>query len=241
MKIIPAILPQRFSEIVSSVEAVSGAVDTVQIDLVDGVFAPSKTWLFNGKDEQVLAEFEREERGMPQWEMLNYEFDLMIKDPLKHIDRIMMLGPAKIIFHFESFETGAMLEYFEQLPEIVRTTVSFGIALGIGTPPEDVAPFIPFISSIQCMGIAQVGFQGNPFDVRALAQIRQTKELYPSITVSVDGGVNHASIPLIAEAGADSVVVGSAVFGNENPRGTIKALQHVCIQSRTTTTSENLN
>ena len=119
----------------------------------------------------------------------------------------------------------ALIDYFEHLPEIVRTTVSFGIAIGIGTPPEDVAPFIPFISTIQCMGTATIGYQGQPFDVRAIAQVRKAKELYPDKTISVDGGVNRASLPLLVEAGADACVVGSTIFQNDNPRGTIKELK----------------
>ena len=238
MKIIPAVLPQRYNDIVKSVDAVAGSANTIQIDIVDGSFAPNKTWLFNGKDEEIIGEFEREERGLPQWDTINYELDLMMRDPLKHIDRIMMLGPAKIIFHLESFEKEALIDYFEHLPEIVRTTVSFGIAIGIGTPPEDVAPFIPFISTIQCMGIATIGYQGQPFDVRVIAQVRKAKELYPDKTISVDGGVNRASLPLLVEAGADACVVGSTIFQNDNPRGTIKELKDLC---REISAQENSN
>lgn len=231
MKIIPAILPQRYRQIEEGIEQIIGVADTVQIDFVDGQFAANKTWLFNGKDEEVLGEFEREERGLPHWEELNYEFDIMVRDPLQYIDKLVMLGPSKIIFHLEGFQKDEMMNYFETLPEIVRTTISFGIAIGIGTPPEDVAPFIPFISSIQCMGISDPGFQGQQFNVDAIAQVRRAKELYPGIAISVDGGVSSASIPLLIEAGATELVVGSAIFGSGDPRGTIGELQTLCNQA----------
>lgn len=230
--IIPAILPNRFADIESAVEAVDSTADTVQIDIVDGVFAPNKTWLFNGKDASILQELEAETRGMPRWETMNYELDLMVKDPLQHIDRFLMLGPSKIIFHLESVKGEDLLHYFETVPEVVRTTVSFGIAIGIGTPPEDIAPFAQYIDSIQCMGISNIGFQGQPFNVDALAQVRRAKELYPDKVISVDGGVNAASIPLIIEAGADTLVIGSALFGNDNPRGTIQVLNRLCEEAK---------
>ncbi len=228
MKIIPAILPKRYYDIEKAVEKITGAASTVQIDFVDGFLAPNRTWWFNRKDEEILGEFEREERGMPEWENINYEFDIMVRDPLKQIDIFIMLGPSKIIFHLESFDPKEMLAYFEKLPEIVRSTIQFGIAIGIGTPPEDVAPYIPFISTIQCMGIASIGYQGQLFDVGAIAQVRRTKELYPDKVISVDGGVTRASLPLLIEAGATQFVVGSAIFGNDDPHGTIQELKHLC-------------
>jgi len=230
--IIPAILPNRFDEIEASVKAVEGTVDTVQLDIVDGVFAPNKTWLFNGKDASILQELEAETRGMPRWETMNYELDLMVKDPLTHIEHFLMLGPSKVIFHLESVKESELLQYFETLSEVVRTTISFGMAISIGTPPEDIAPFAPFISTIQCMGISDIGFQGQAFNVDALAQIRRAKELYPDKRISVDGGVNAASIPLIIEAGADTLVIGSALFGNDNPRGTIQVLNRLCEEAK---------
>ncbi len=234
MKIIPAILPQRYRDIEQGVEKIYGAASTVQIDIVDGVFAPNKTWLFNSKDEEIIGEFEREERGMPHWESMNYEFDLMVRDPLSHIEKFLILGPSKIIFHLESFEKDSMLAYFEKLPEIIRTTVEFGVAISIGTPPEDIAPYIPYITTIQCMGIANIGYQGQLFDARTLAQVHHTKELYPDKTIVVDGGMNHASIPLVATAGATQFIVGSAIFGNDDTHGTIRELQALCNKANTT-------
>lgn len=230
MKIIPAILPTRYWDIEKAVEKIIGAASTVQIDFVDGFFAPNRTWWFNRKDEGIIAEFEREERGMPHWDTVNYEFDVMARDPLQYIDTLIMLGPSKIIFHLESFEREAMLAYFGALPEVVRSTVQFGIAISIGTPPEDIQPYLPYISTIQCMGIGQIGVQGQPFDVRAIAQVRRAKALYPDKIISVDGGVNSASAPLLVEAGATQLIVGSAIFQNEDPQGTIRELKRLCRQ-----------
>lgn len=227
MKIIPAILPHRYYDIRDNVEKVYGAVDTVQVDFVDGRFATNRTWWFNNKNEDVLAAFLSQEEGLPHWEDMNYEFDLMLKDPLGQIDTFIALGPSKIIFHLESLEQEKMLAYFAALPEIVRSTISFGIAIGIETDPALVTPYLEYIDTIQCMGIVNVGFQQQAFDLRAIEQVKKAKALFPDKHISVDGAVSLANAVQLAEAGADTLVVGSAVFLSDDIHGTIYRLQDV--------------
>lgn len=222
MKIIPAILPQSYRGIELGVDKVHEMVDTVQIDFVDGHVAHTRTWLFNNKDTEHFSALEREDEGMPYWNSMNYEFDLMVKNPLEKMDMFMMLGPAKIIFHYGTFEEAAMLEYFENLPMIIQETTSFGIAIAIGTDPAVLAPFIEYIDTIQCMGIKDIGFQGRPFDPDALTLVAAVRALYPDKDISVDGGVNLENAPLLKAAGATSLVVGSALFRSTDPHGTIE-------------------
>lgn len=228
MKIIPAILPQRFYDIERSIAKIEGVASTVQIDFVDGFFAPNRTWWFNRKDEEILGEFEREERGLPLWQDINYEFDLMVRNPLEHIDTFVMLGPSKIIFHLDSVDHTELLAYFEKLPEVVRTTISFGIALGRDTDIAVIEPFLPYITSIQCMGIASVGYQGQPYDERVITQIQAVHAKYPEKIIVVDGAVNSENIVELARAGATQFVVGSAIFGSDDPHGTIRELKQLC-------------
>jgi ribulose-phosphate 3-epimerase len=227
MKIIPAILPMRYYDIRDGVEKVYVAVDTVQVDFVDGNFAANRTWWFNGKNEDTLAAFLSQEEGLPHWQEMNYEFDLMIKDPLSQIDTFIALGPSKIIFHIESLEQEKMLAYLEALPEIVRSTISFGMAINVDTDPSLVTPYLDYIDTIQCMGIANVGFQQQAFDPRTIEQVRKAKELFPDKHISVDGAVSLANAVQLAEAGADTLVVGSAVFLSDDIHGTIYKLQDV--------------
>lgn len=227
MKIIPAILPMRYYDIRDGVEKVYGAVDTVQVDFVDGHFASNRTWWFNGKNEDTLAAFLSQEEGLPHWQEMNYEFDLMVKDPLSQIDTFVALGPSKIIFHIESLEQEKMLQYFESLPEIVRSTISFGMAINVDTDPSLVAPYTDYIDTIQCMGISNVGFQQQAFDPRAIEQVQKAKQLFPGKHISVDGAVSLANAAQLAEAGVDTLVVGSAVFLSNDIHGTIYRLQDV--------------
>jgi ribulose-phosphate 3-epimerase len=238
MKIIPAILPQRYHEIENAIDQVIGIAETIQIDFVDGHFATNKTWWFNGKDKEILDEFIREERGLPHWQDINYELDLMVKDPIQHIEQFFMLGPSKVIFHVESLDQEKTLNFFETLPEIIRSTILFSIAINIYTDPEAIQPYISYISGIQCMGIASIGYQGQPFDPKALEQIQKLHELYPDKPIAVDGAVDEENIIQLIDAGATEFVIGSAIFGNTDPRGTIKKFQKLC-NTREHTASEN--
>lgn len=226
-KIIPAILPQTYTGIIHGADRVHECVDTIQIDFVDGVFAPNQTWLFNNKEKERFSAIEREDEGLPYWDTLDYEFDLMVQNPLEKMDLFMALGPTKLIFHIGSFKEEEMLAYFEGLPLIIKETISFGMAVGVDTDIALVEPYRAYIDTIQCMGIAEIGVQGKPFDERVLTQIQKAKELFPEKRISVDGGVSLATAPALVRAGADTLVVGSALFGSTDIYGTIELLENI--------------
>lgn len=226
VKIVPAILPQRFSDIERGVQAIVGSTDTVQVDFVDGEFAPNKTWGFNGKDEEMMNDILKEKRGMPQWEDVDYEFDLMLVHPIEEVEKLLRLGPSRIIFHLESLETDVALKYFQTLPTIINDVVGFGIAIDVATDPSGIEPYAQYIDTIQCMGIDKVGFQGQAFDSKVIEQIKKVKTLFPDKHISVDGGVSLKTAPELIAAGADTLIVGSAIFESEDPRSTLEMFKH---------------
>ncbi len=228
IKITPAILPHSYKGIEIPVERVLGAADTVQIDIVDGHFAPNRTWLFNNKDEDTIQAIYDQEVGMPYWQELNYELDLMVKDPMQYMETFIALGPSKIIFHVEGLDTEKTVAFFETLPEIIRSAIAFSIAIGIDTDPVAIAPYIEYIESIQCMGIRNVGYQGQAFDEAVYEQIKKVKALYPDKSIAVDGGVSLENAAQLVIAGATELVIGSALFQNTDSRGTIEAFQRLC-------------
>jgi ribulose-phosphate 3-epimerase len=241
IKIIPAILPHSYKGIEIPVERILGAATTVQIDIVDGHFAPSRTWLFNHKDEETISAIFDQEVGMPYWQELNYELDLMVKEPIQYIDTFVMLGPSKITFHLEGLDPEITLAYFQEMPEIIRAAISFGMAINIDTDPAGIAPYIPFIESIQCMGIKNVGYQGQQFDEEVYEQIKKVKALYPDKSIAVDGGVSLENAAQLVEAGATELIIGSALFQNNDSRGTIEAFEEVCTKILHSGTSQSEN
>ncbi len=226
IEIIPAVLPQTYADIEKAVTAVHAIAPTIQIDFCDGKYVQSKTWWFNGKDVARKDAILSEQEGLPFWDSTNYEFDLMIEDPLTHIDTFIALGPSKIIFHKKSLSVEALLQYFETLPEVTRQVISFGIALQLDDDPKEIAPLVPYLRRIQCMGIEHIGSQGQPFTDKAVSMVKALHDLYgDKVRISVDGGVNESNIPALVAAGARRLVVGSAIFQSVDPHGTIEALQ----------------
>jgi pentose-5-phosphate-3-epimerase len=236
IKITPAILPHSYRGIEAAAEKVVDAVDSVQIDFVDGHFASNRTWLFNNKDEEKLHDIMDEEMGMPYWDSLNYEFDLMVKDPLQYLETFIALGPSKMIFHIEGLKEEKTLAFFETLPDILQQAIRFGMAIGIDTDPALLAPYMPYIESIQCMGIKNVGFQAQAFDEGVFAQIKRVRELYPDKMIAVDGAVSLENAQQLVEAGVTELVIGSALFQNIDSRATIEAFRKLCA---TTSPHEN--
>ncbi|MCS6903345.1 MAG: ribulose-phosphate 3-epimerase, partial [Candidatus Bipolaricaulota bacterium] len=74
------------------------------------------------------------------------------------------------------------------------------------------------------------GFAGQSFLPATLDKIRKAKALIATkranVEIEVDGGVNRHNVREIAQAGADILVAAKAVFGQENPRAALQALQH---------------
>ncbi len=206
MEIIPAILPRDFAEIEEKVEMIKGYAKTVQIDICDGAFVPSSTWPYKKQDENFEA-IMREDKGMPAWEKVDYEFDLMIKDPSENdMRQWLSAGAARIIVHLESSND------LNPCLAVINGLVEIGLAINLDTPLSEIEKYADKINFIQCMGIRKIGFQGQKFDADTINKVKEIKTLYPHLKVSVDGGVSLENAPLLKHAGADRVVAGSAIF-----------------------------
>ncbi len=218
IEIIPAILPQDFSEIEEKTARVKGPVKNVQIDICDGHFVPSFTWPYKKHDDS-FDKMLSEEIGLPEWQELDYEFDLMVDKPEEKIEKFVSIGAKRIIIHAEA--KGDVVEAIKAL----NGRVEVGLALNIETSIESIESYKDMIQFVQCMGISRVGYQGQPFDERVLEKVKEIKKAYPDLIVSVDGGVSLETASELIAAGADRLVVGSAIFDDENPGEMIQKLK----------------
>ena len=88
-----------------------------------------------------------------------------------------------------------------------------GLAFNIDTPVEIPAG----VDFIQLMGIDRVGYQGQKFDEKVIEKIRATRVKYPDLPISIDGAVSLETAPMLIAAGANRLVIGSAIFESDNP------------------------
>lgn len=222
MEIIPAIIPQSLEEISNRVERVQGVAKFIQIDITDGVLAGEKSWPLTPNATDELIPIQTEEEGMPYWDNVDYELDLMVSPENMDMEKFMSLGPSRIIFHTK--DTLVLEDYLLKTP---RGTVQVGVAFDIEDTIDTMKPLFEKVDFVQCMGIAKIGFQGVPFDEHVYENISKIRDIYPTMPITVDGGVTLENAQHLADAGASRLVVGSAIFNTPDPRASYENFLHL--------------
>ncbi|MCC2630487.1 MAG: ribulose-phosphate 3-epimerase, ribulose-phosphate 3-epimerase [Candidatus Paceibacter sp.] len=232
IEIIPAIMPDSFKDMRNKLSLVAPFTKSVQLDIMDGKFVKGRTWPYFSSDKFTFEDLLNESEGMPYWDKVDFEIDLMVDKPEEVIDGWITAGASRIIVHIES--TDKMDEIikmmharfaYEGMTE--KPDVELGIALNIDTPISEIVGYLEDVQFVQFMGIAIIGLQGEPFDERVLDKIREFHNAHPEITISVDGGVSYETAPMLVEAGAKRLVSGSTIFNTENPAGAIEYFKDI--------------
>ncbi len=221
IEIIPAILVPTFEQLESTLTRLKGIARAVQVDVVDGSYAPNITWPY--KDEASFRLIVVGDEGMPLWEDFDFEFDLMVEGVDKVVPDFVAAGASKIIVHLNSQGANEAIEVL-QSSRTGDFPIAVGVALGSTQKAEELAAVEGLFDYVQMMGIEKVGFQGQPFDERSLSLISAVRAKYPELPVQVDGAVTLDTAPRLVEAGATRLCVGSAVTLAEDPQAAYRAL-----------------
>lgn len=209
IEIIPAIMPKDYEDLDEAMSLFVGVVPLVQLDIMDGKFVPARTWPYP-KDAHFDA-IVAEEEGMPRWEDINFEVDLMVSDPESVISKWVSAGASRIIVHMETMKNS--IEDFEAIRDAIpEGLIEFGLAINTRTPLSSIEPFLDRVDFVQCMGIDRIGFQGEAFDERVLEHVRALRARNPNMPISIDGSVNMDTAKRLVDAGATRLVAGSAIL-----------------------------
>jgi ribulose-phosphate 3-epimerase len=223
VEIIPAILPKSLSDLEEHLARVKSFAKAVQVDVVDGAFAHNKTWPY--KDRSSFEKIISEEHGLPFWGEIDFEFDLMIQNPDQHTREYVQAGASRIVLHAQSSGVETALQHLIDLREETGAfVIAVGIAIAAEAQPEVLEPFEAQFDFVQVMGIAREGFQGEPFDPRAVSLLERLRRRYPELPLQVDGAVNVQNARALVTAGATRLIVGSTIFNADNPKAVIEAL-----------------
>lgn len=214
--IVPAILPASRKDLVAKLDALSGIVDEVQVDIVDGVFASPPTWPYDtGPSElgRMLASGDL----IPRSGECRIEVDLMVQNPESTAGAWIELGASRVTVHAASTDhLPRLLNSFKTIyghdKGFATGLLSIGIAITPTMDPESLAPYLDQIDYVQFMGIRKVGRQGEPFDMGILKSIDLFHRRHPEISLQVDGGVSLLTAPRLLEIGVSRLVVGSALW-----------------------------
>ncbi len=208
-KIAPSILSADFSCLGEEVKAVERAgADWIHIDVMDGHFVPNLT-----VGPLVVA-------SLRKITHLCFDVHLMIEHPDRFIEAFAKAGADIITVHTEACV---------HLHRTVQMVKSLGKKVGVALNPATPLCFLePILSDIDLVLVMSVnpGFGGQSFIESALPRIRQVREIIAesqlSIDLEVDGGVNERTISSVIEAGANVLVAGSAIFGQNDYAKVIK-------------------
>ncbi|KKP78310.1 MAG: Ribulose-phosphate 3-epimerase [Candidatus Nomurabacteria bacterium GW2011_GWC2_35_35] len=139
-----------------------------------------------------------------------------------------MRGAKNIIFHLEAVgDLKEFKNFLEGIDMYIREMMKIGISININTSLEQIFPLINNVDFVQFMGIEKVGFQGQEFNKKVLENIKILKERFPDLVISVDGGVNFETVPLLIEAGAMKLIIGSTIFNTDDIVGTIEEFKNL--------------
>ncbi|MFA6446075.1 MAG: hypothetical protein WCW14_02380 [Candidatus Paceibacterota bacterium] len=236
-QVIPAVIPNDIDDLKEHCARIIPFVSEIQVDVTDGHFVPSKSWPYTRGGEESFARIKEEKDGLPYWDELDYEIDLMVKDPEQVIDDWIRAGAKRIVIHFESTKflkniLAELRKKYEPMRENLLG-IEIGLAIGLETPNTEIYPYLSRVDDeglmpvdfVQFMGIRHEGFQGEPFAEEVYGKIREMRARFPDIMISVDGGVSLEDAPKLLEAGANRLIAGSAVFGSKDIGSAIKAFQ----------------
>lgn len=223
MQIIPAIIPDTFQTLRAEMEAVKELVDRVQVDIMDGQFAPEATWPYNeGREAYLFDGIVAQERGFPFWEDLQFEIDLMVEKPEAVIDDWIQVGATAIIIHADSTDKHEAV--FKKLQER-------GVECGLAVLPSNrnavVEKLRDHIDFLQIMGNDRIGYHGVELDPLVYDKLEDLRDRFPDLSIGVDIGVDAKTAPQLAVAGATRLVSGSAIFGSDDMAAAITELENV--------------
>lgn len=202
-EIVPAIIGENFravSEKLASLEKLDGLVAWAQIDVMDGLFVPEYSW----QSPAELLDLDGK---------LKLEAHLMMEEPETVIDEWLDTCD-RVIVHLEA--TQNIEQIIEKLEKLNQLEKRFAIAVLLQTDLAKLAPLMGKIKNIQLMSIATIGHYGEPLDEKVYERISFLRNQYPDVKISVDGGVNLTNAEKLIKAGADRLVIGSAIWKSKD-------------------------
>lgn len=201
IRITPSILNADFSRLNEEIDSIAQVSDLLHLDVMDDVFVPNFTFDFEAASKIITES------------SLGVDAHLMVANVDEIAVKYAELGCVSVTIHAEATNN---------IPQTLKNIRSAGARSSLGikpnTPIEDYAQFVDLVDMYLIMTV-EPGFGGQKFMENMMDKVRRTRAIIGDrpIWLQVDGGVSMNTIEIALEAGADTFVVGSAVFNASDP------------------------
>ena len=214
MIVSPSLLSAAFGHLADDIAMLNRSeADWYHLDVMDGVFVPNISFGF-----PVME-------AMAKLATKPLDVHLMIVQPEKFVTQVADLGAKIMNVHYE-----ACTHLHRTVQQIKAAGMMAGVTLNPHTPVSLLEDIIGDLDLVMLMSV-NPGFGGQKFIEHAVEKTRRLKQLIQangaSTLIEIDGGVNRTTGKLLADAGADVLVAGSAVFKAQDPEEEIRVLKHL--------------
>jgi len=218
IKIAPSILSADFAKLGEEIKEVEAAgADYIHVDVMDGHYVPNITI------GPLIVEAIRPVTQLP------LDVHLMIENPDLYIEAFAKAGASIITVHEE-----AAIHLHRTIQLIKSFDVKVGVSINPATPVAMIEPILHEIDLALIMSV-NPGFGGQSFIQETVAKMADLDELRKKYgykyEIEVDGGVNVETAKLCAEAGADVLVAGSAIFNKSDRAQALEAIRSAALSN----------
>ncbi len=208
IRMAPSLLSADFARLKDEVQRIEAAgAEILHLDVMDGHFVPNISF------------------GVPVIEKLRpisklfFDTHLMITDPVRYAEPFAKAGSDLLTFHIEvAPDPLAVVNHIRSVGARV------GVTLNPDTPASALRQVIEEVDLVLVMSVWP-GFGGQKFIEASLGKLQELHPLLrPDQRLEIDGGIGRSTVPGAVRAGADTLVAGSAIFGEPDPPAAMREL-----------------